>query len=251
LPTVLVVGDSSRRTLVSTNAGSIVHFPSNGDTAEGYLALPPGGRGPGVIVIQEWWGLVPQIKTTVDRFAAAGFIALAPDLYHGVQVPNDEPDDAAKEMMAMDIERAARDMAGAVDFLHEHVGVNGRGIGVIGFCVGGGLALWLGSLRPGVVSAIAPFYGLLPWPNAQPDYSKITAKVQGHYAENDDFAPPSGVEELNRTLSDAGVEAEFFITSGVGHAYFNETRPEAYNETAATIAWDRVTQFFHAELDPA
>jgi carboxymethylenebutenolidase len=121
--------------------GEMVEFPSNGATGGGYLAPASEGAGLGVIVVQEWWGLVDHIVDVCDRFAAEGFTALAPDLYHGKTVPNREPDEAAKAMMALDLERAARDLSGAVDFLQAHDAVRGHGVAVVGFCMGGGLAL--------------------------------------------------------------------------------------------------------------
>src|SRR5918997_758818 len=117
--------------------GSIVEFASNGSTASGHLALPASGRGPGLIVVQEWWGLNPQIKRTADRFAEAGFVALAPDLYHGELAGHDEMDKAGELMNNLPPDRAARDMSGAVDFLAGHEAVRGEGIGVVGFCMGG------------------------------------------------------------------------------------------------------------------
>ncbi|MGH9004028.1 MAG: dienelactone hydrolase family protein, partial [Acidimicrobiia bacterium] len=134
----------------------MVEFPSNGTTVVGYLATPEAGAGPGLIVIQEWWGLVDHIKDLCDRFAAEGFTALAPDLYHGATTT--EPDEAGRLMMGMNLERAARDMAGAVDHLAGHEAVRGQGVGVVGFCMGGGLALWLGTLRPDAVKAVVPYY---------------------------------------------------------------------------------------------
>ncbi len=127
--------------------GEMIEFPSNGSTAVGYLAKPDGGKGPGIIVIQEWWGLVDHIRDVCDRFAAAGFVALAPDLYHGMTVA--EPDEAAKEMMALKMDQAARDMSGAVDEVIRQSGA--PHIGVIGFCMGGGLALVLATQRPDAV----------------------------------------------------------------------------------------------------
>src|SRR4051812_43028689 len=124
--------------------GEMVQFPSNGDTGSGYLARPETGAGLGLLVIQEWWGLVPHIKDVCDRFAAEGFTALAPDLYRGESTT--EPDEAGKLMMALNLERAAKDMSGAVDAVAERA--SGKGIGVVGFCMGGGLALLLGTTRP-------------------------------------------------------------------------------------------------------
>jgi len=135
--------------------------------------VPESGHGPGVIVIQEWWGLVEHIKNVCDRFAEAGYVALAPDLYRGQSTT--EPDEAAKEMMALELDRAARDMSGAVDELRRRA--DGDQVGVIGFCMGGGLALVLACQRPDAVAAVVPCYGVIPWPDAQPNYSLLSAAV--------------------------------------------------------------------------
>jgi carboxymethylenebutenolidase len=134
--------------------GELVTFPSNGTEGQGYLALPSSGAGPGVVVLQEWWGLNDQIKEVCDRFASEGFVALAPDIYRGEVTA--EPDEAGKLMMALNIEQAAKDMAGAIDFLRAHPAVTSEGVGVVGFCMGGGLALWLATLRPDDVLAVVP-----------------------------------------------------------------------------------------------
>ena len=176
--------------------GEHVTFPSNGGTGDGYLA---DGGGPGVIVIQEWWGLVPHIIDVTDRFGDAGFTALAPDLYHGESAT--EPDGAGKLMMAMNLQQAAKDMSGAVDLLVERTG-NDR-IGVVGYCMGGGLALVLATQRPDHVRAVAPYYGVIPWSTAQPDWSKLEAKVVGEYAELDGFFTP----ELARRAGGAAAGA--------------------------------------------
>jgi len=224
--------------------GEIVEFPSNGTTGQGYLAMPAAGTGPGVVVIQEWWGLVDHIKDVCDRFAAEGFVALAPDLYHGETTT--EPDEAGKLMMALNIDKAGKDMGGAIDHVRERA--SGDGVGVIGFCMGGGLALVLAAQRPDVVKACVPFYGLIPWPEAQPDYSKITAAIQGHYAENDGFFTPDLARGLEEQLRDLGKEVEFFIYSGTEHAFFNDTRPEVHNPEAAATAWERTLSFLRAQL---
>ena len=163
--------------------GEVVEFPSNGSTGQGYIATPENGAEStaGIVVLQEWWGLVDQIKHTCDRLADAGFTALAPDLYHGATVPLTEPDEAGKQMMALKMDTAAKDLSGAVD---ELVRRTGRGqVGVIGFCMGGGLALVLATQRPDAVAAVVPAYGLVPWPAAQPDYTKLPAAVLGPAAE--------------------------------------------------------------------
>ena len=133
--------------------GEIVTFASNGGTASGYLATPEGGGGVPVVVIQEWWGLVPHIEDVCERFAAEGFVALAPDLYRGEKTT--EPDEAGKLMMALNVDQAAKDMSGAVDKVKE---VSGRdAVGVVGFCMGGGLALVLACHRPDAIKACVPF----------------------------------------------------------------------------------------------
>ena len=156
--------------------GEMVTFPSNGGQAEGYIAVPEGGSGPGVVVIEEWWGLNQQIKEVCDRYASEGFVALAPDVY-GREVPMDEPDEAAQMMMALNIEQAAKDLTGAVDYLRGHDAVTGSGIGVTGFCAGGGLALWLATLRPDAVKAVVPYYGLIPWPDCRPRCRATTPRT--------------------------------------------------------------------------
>jgi carboxymethylenebutenolidase len=229
--------------------GEIIEFASNGGRASGYLAVPTAGpqSGPGIVVIQEWWGLVEQIKRTCDRFAEAGFAALAPDLYHGTTVPLTEPDEAGKQMMALRMEGAAKDLSGAVDELRRRTGRDA--VGVIGFCMGGGLALVLATQRPDAVKAVVPAYGLIPWPDAQPDYSKMGAAVQGHAATDDDYFTPDAARQLESHLKELGKRVEFHHYAGAGHAFFNEDRPEAYNREAAEQLWERTVSFFRHELN--
>jgi len=224
--------------------GESVSFRSNGSTAEGYLATPAAGTGPGVLVIQEWWGLVPHIKDVADRFAAAGFVALAPDLYHGQSAS--EPDGAGKLMMALNVQQAGKDLSGAIDALVARS--SGSGIGVVGFCMGGGLTLVVACQRPDVVKAAVPFYGVLPWPTAQPDWSKLAAEVEGHYAELDGFASPSAVEALDEQLKGLGKTATFHVYPGTDHAFFNDTRPEVYDAAASATAWDRTIALLRRTL---
>jgi carboxymethylenebutenolidase len=225
--------------------GEMIEFPSNGSTAVGYLARPATGQGPGVIVIQEWWGLVDHIRDVCDRFAAAGFVALAPDLYHGVTIA--EPDEAGKAMMALKMDQAARDMSGAVDELIRRSGA--ARIGVIGFCMGGGLALVQATQRADAVAAVVTCYGVIPWPDAQPDYAALTAAVLGHFASEDDFFTPAAAEALGEQLRGLGKEAEIIVYPGTDHAFFNDTRPEVYNAPAAKAVWDRSLEFFHQHLE--
>jgi carboxymethylenebutenolidase len=228
--------------------GEMVEFASNGSTGEGYLAVPKPGSGPGVVVIQEWWGLNDQIKQVCDRLAAEGFVALAPDLYHGKEAKPPAADEAGQLMMALNIEQAGKDMAGAVDYLRSHDAVRGDGLGVIGFCMGGGLALWLATLRPDAVKAVVSFYGIIPWPAAQPDYSKLRAAVLGHYAENDDFASPEEARKLEEELKGHGVDVEFFHYPGVDHGFTNHHRPDVFHEEHSKTAGDRTFAFLRAQL---
>jgi len=225
--------------------GSVIEFPSNGSTDVGYLALPASGSGPGVVVIQEWWGLVDHIKDVCDRFATEGFVALAPDLYHGSKVT--EPDPAAKLMMALELDRAGRDMSGAVDEVATRS--SGAGVGVVGFCMGGGLALMLASQRPDKVRAVVPFYGVVPWEGAQPDYSALTGAVLGHFAGKDESAGPDVARALVRTLRAAGNgDVDIHIYPEADHAFFNDTRPEVYDAEASALAWRRTTEFFRSRI---
>jgi carboxymethylenebutenolidase len=222
--------------------GEMLTFPSNGHTCDGYLAGD--GNGAGVIVIQEWWGLVPHIKDVVDRLAAAGFTALAPDLYHGES--STEPDGAGKLMMALNLTQAAKDMSGAVTLLQQKTGRDH--VGVVGFCMGGGLALVLASKRPDAVAAVAPYYGVIPWASAQPDWSAIDAKVVGEYGELDHSADPQAVQALEATLRRLGKDATLHVHPGADHAFFNDTRPEVYDAQAATVAFDRTVDLFRTTL---
>jgi carboxymethylenebutenolidase len=226
--------------------GEIVEFPGNGSTARGYLATPESATGPGLVVIQEWWGLVDHITDVADRLAGEGFVALVPDLYHGKSVANTEPDEAGKLLMGLNLEQAAKDMGGAVDYVAAHA--SGKAVGVIGFCMGGALALLLATLRPDVVKAVVPFYGLISWPATEPDWSQMTAAVQGHYAENDDMAGPPAVDKLEKELASRGVPVELFLYPGTTHAFFNDTRPEVHDPEASALAWHRAVEFLRATL---
>jgi len=224
--------------------GTKIEFASNGGTASGYLATPESGGGLPLVVIQEWWGLVPHIEDVCDRFAAEGFVALAPDLYHGESTT--EPDEAGKLMMAMNLEQAAKDMSGAVDEVAAHS--NGSRVGVTGFCMGGGLALVVACQRPDLVKACVPWYGIIPWPQAQPDWTALEAPVLGHFAENDGFFNPEAVAELDEKLSALGKDAELIVHPGVDHAFFNDTRPEVYDAATSAKAWALTVAFLQNNL---
>lgn len=220
----------------------MVSFPSNGSNTDGYLALPASGRGPGVIVIQEWWGRNAHIKDIADRLAREGFVALAPDLYHGKITA--EPDEAGKMMMAMKIDQAARDMAGAYDYLKSQEACTGK-VGSVGFCMGGGLSLYISTLKP--VDATVIFYGAM-LPGMSPDLAQVKGPVLGHYADHDDWASPAAARALEKQLQDLGKQTEFHIYPDTQHAFFNNTRSEVHNAQASKQAWDRTLAFFRANL---
>jgi len=226
--------------------GTLIEFPNaSGTKATGYLA-DAGEGAPGVLVIQEWWGLVPQIEATCDRLAAAGVTALAPDLYEGRKVPVSEPSEAAKAMMSLKVAAASADLSGAVDELAART-AHPR-VGVVGYCMGGGLALMLGSIRPDAVGAVVTCYGVYPWSEGQPDYAKLSAAVQIHCAGLDESFPPSAAEALAVTLRGLGREVELFVYDGANHAFANEDRPEVYDPAAAALMFDRTVAFLATGL---
>jgi carboxymethylenebutenolidase len=224
-------------------AGQTVKFATGGGTTNGYLSIPESGGGPGVVVIQEWWGLVPHIKDVCDRFAAEGYVALAPDLYHGDVARS--PDEAGKLMMSLRIDEAEKDMRGAIQYLLDHEATTGDRVGTVGFCMGGALSLYAASKNP-QVGACVVFYGIHP--NVKPDLENLRAPVLGIYAERDQSVPPEAVRELEARLKGLGKTAEFHIYPETDHAFFNDQRPEVYNARAAEDAWRLVLQFFAKHL---
>lgn len=222
--------------------GEMVEFAANGGSCAGYLALPPGGSGPGVLVIQEWWGLVDHIKRVADRFAEAGFVALAPDLYHGEATTS--PDDAGRLMMALNIAQAGKDLKGAADYLLGHEAVDPKKVGAVGFCMGGQLALFAATEHP-EIAACVDFYGIHP--EVKPDFSKLRAKVLCHWASKDAFVTPEAGNALVEQMRAAGAEVESYVYDA-GHAFFNDSRPDAYDEDAAKLAWERTVAFLRGAL---
>ncbi|MEE2769084.1 MAG: dienelactone hydrolase family protein [Actinomycetota bacterium] len=228
-------------------SGEMVEFPVNGTRAWGYLAAPDGG-GPGVMVIQEWWGLAPQIKRVCDRLAAEGFVALAPDLYHGELAGHMEMDKAGELMSTLHPDRAARDMSGAVDHLLALGATTGETVGVVGFCMGGMLTLVIADREGDRVAAAAPFYGA-PLGDDGPDWSRLTAKVEGHFAGSDDFFPPEAVAQLEADLQGMGKDVVFHVYEGTGHGFANEENPlGTYDEATTATAWARTLDLFRGSL---
>jgi carboxymethylenebutenolidase len=223
--------------------GNMIEFEANGRVAPGYLATPPGGSGPGVIVIQEWWGLVDHIKDVANRFAAAGFVALAPDLYHGDATTS--PDEAGRKMMALDIAEAGKDLAGAAAYLLALEAVNPKKVAALGFCMGGQLALLAATDHGDKVCAAVDFYGIHP--SVELDFARLKVPVLAHFGKSDGFVKEADARALVETIRGAGgsVDAHFYDT---GHAFFNDSRPEAYSREDAQLAWDRTLAFLREHL---
>lgn len=209
----------------------------------GYLAIPESGSGPGLIVLQEWWGLVPHIKDVADRFAAAGYVALAPDLFKGETTTS--PDEAGRLFMALNIEQSAKDLQAAADFLLNHEAVTGTKLAVVGFCMGGQLAL-LAATVSNSIGAVVDFYGIHP--NVTLDFSKLNAPILGIFGEKDSFVTPEAVEQLQAQIKQAGGTIEAHTYPNVEHAFFNDTRPEVYNPESAEDAWKRTIEFLQQQL---
>lgn len=224
-------------------SGQLIEFAGNGKSYQGYLAPSHSGSGPGIIVIQEWWGLVGHITDVADRFAAAGFTALAPDFYHGEKTT--EPDEAGSLMMALDVPDAEKVIRGAISTLLAHDSVAGDSVGVVGFCMGGKLAMYAACLD-NRIGACVNFYGIHP--NVVPDYSQLSCEIMGNFAEHDDYASPESVAALSSELSALEKPHTFKTYAGSHHAFFNSDRPEVYDESAAEDCWARMVEFFSEKL---
>ncbi len=222
---------------------SMVNFPANGHSCDGYLSLPPKGTGPGLIVIQEWWGLVDHIKALADRFAAEGFVALAPDLYHGERTTS--PDQAGKLLMALNIAEAAKDMRGAAEYLRANGSVKPKKVATIGFCMGGQLALYAAQEYPDVINAAVDYYGIHPKVEIVP--SRVKVPVLGHFATRDKSVSLDAVHAMASACNGAGGSFEVHEYEA-DHAFFNDTRPQVYDAAAAALSFSRTLTFLRKAL---
>jgi carboxymethylenebutenolidase len=229
----------------NTAGGERVQLGAQG-SLPGYLARPDSGSGPGVVVIQEWWGMNAHIEDLARRFAAAGYVALAPDLYHGKETR--EPNEAEKLMMGLAIDGAAQDIVAAATYLAQHEATTGQGIGTVGFCMGGSLALWSGTLSDDIVATVG-FYPAMPWERMSPTWSRYEDKAALLHADEHEGGVGGGnVVSAIAALEGAGAEVSAFEYPGTEHAFFNDTRPEVYNAEAAALAWERTLAFLAARL---
>ncbi|MDL1951614.1 dienelactone hydrolase family protein [Acidobacteria bacterium ACD] len=223
--------------------GQKVRFAANEQMCEGLLAVPPAGKGPAVVVIQEWWGLVPHVEDLVERLAREGFLALAPDLYHGRSASS--PDAARKLMMELEVDHATEEIEGAGEFLLGRPECSSRRYGIVGFCMGGALAQFVAT-KDETVGAAVSFYG--GFQKVRPDWDRLYAPLLLIYGGEDAGVPASQAEPLAARLRELGKEVEVVVYPGAGHAFFNDTRREAYHAEAAADAWKRTLAFFRRSL---
>lgn len=205
---------------------------------QGFLAQPPAGNGPGVLVLHAWWGLNDTIKAFCTRLAESGFLAFAPDLYHG-QVADTIPGaEALARALGANHLQAEAEIAEAVRFLGERAEQTGHGLAVIGFSLGASYALNLSAADPEHIRHVVIFYG-----TGGGDFSKSRAVYLGHFAEEDQYEPASDVAWVEEALKAAGRPVTFYHYPGTGHWFFEPDRRQAYNEEAANLAWDRTLAF--------
>lgn len=223
-------------------ANKIEFKAKSGAPVSGELSLPEGtGKAPGLVLVQEWWGVNDHIRSLADRFAKAGFVVLAPDLYHGKATK--DAGEAGQLMQALDGQRAMDDIAGAVSFLLGHDRVNGN-VGITGFCMGGAYSFAAASAIP-ELKAVVPFYGIPPVERL--DFGKMKAPILTHVARQDQWVTPAKAEDLVKQINAHGGHAKLEIYEA-DHAFVNDTRPEVYAPEAAKLAWDRSVQFLHQHL---
>jgi carboxymethylenebutenolidase len=219
-------------------AGTMVTFPINGRDASGYLASPPAGSGPGVLVLQEYWGLVDHIKRVADRFAAEGFVALAPDLFHGEKTTS--PDAAGKLFMALNIVETGKDLRGAARYLLSREDVSSKKVAAVGFCMGGQLALFAACAHADLVGAAVDFYGIHP--KVHPDIAKLSGPVLAHFGRSDQSIPEAQVNAMVQAAHAAGKTFDVHWYDA-GHAFFNDSRPQVYSKANADLAFTRTLDF--------
>ena len=227
--------------------GQMVKFPANGGTADGYLATPSSGKGPGVIVIQEWWGLNDQVKGVADMFAREGFVALAPDFYHGKAAKIGEPDNAQKLMMEFfQADDAAKTARGAAEYLTKQPAVTTKKVGAIGFCMGGFLAILVGSVAPDKVAAVVDCYGV---GQRIPDLKPMRGiPVLGIFGGKDGMANADAVAALEKAARESGVPFTKYAYPDADHAFLNEQRKDAHRPNDAKDAWSKIHPFLKSNV---
>lgn len=221
-------------------SGNLITLDVNGRPVNAYLALPPGGSGPGILVLHAWWGLKPFFKQLCDRLAEQGFVTLAPDLRDGEVAQTIE--EATALMEASDSQATGDTVMAAKDFLRAHPPVRGEKIGVIGFSMGAGWAMIVAGDKPEQVAATVLFYGA-----GEVDFSKLTSRVQGHFSPDDEWEPFDPIQALERDMKAGGVDVTFYGYPGTKHWFVEDDRPE-YDAQASALAWDRTFEFLRDSL---
>jgi carboxymethylenebutenolidase len=222
---------------------AMVTFEAGDQTGMGYLALPEQSQGPGVLVLHAWWGLTPFFQGLCDQLAREGFVALAPDLYHGKTAAT--IDEAKALIEQRDFELMQATATGALAYLRGHPATRGGPLGALGFSMGGAWAIFLASLRPEDVAAVVLFYG-----SEGADFGAARAAYLGHFAEDDEWEPLDGVRAMETDIRSAGREILLYTYPGARHWFFESDRPE-YDERAASLAWQRTLEFLREHLSAA
>lgn len=221
-----------------------IEFTTSAGATPGYLAVPAGERGPATIVLQEWWGVDDHIRSICDRFGQEGFFALAPDLYRGETTT--QPDEAQQKMMALSMDQVEKDMCGAADHLRSLPGFEGRGVGSVGFCLGGGLSIWAAATCPNITAAVTFYYVM---PHGKPDFSRLGGPVLGHFGTADEFISHEEAQALESEIRDAGADVSFHYYEGAGHAFFNDTnRLGTFDAAQRDLAWERTVSWLREAL---
>lgn len=219
----------------------MIEFPTANGDSTGYVAVPASGEGPGVLVLHAWWGLNEDFRDVCDRLAGEGFVALAPDLFHGKMAATIAEAEALVATQTVDATFPI--VQAAVAYLRAHSAVRGSALGVVGFSMGANWALYLSTQQPEAISAVVVFYG-----TDEADFTDVRAAYLGHFAEADEWEPEEAVRHLEQQLRAAGTEVSFHRYPGSGHWFFEPSRPDAYNAAAAALAWERTIAFLRGHL---
>ncbi|MCO5125086.1 MAG: dienelactone hydrolase family protein [Rhizobacter sp.] len=206
-----------------------------------YLALPKSGSGPGVVVLHSWWGLNPFFKKLCDRFAHAGFVALAPDLYGGrVATTPTQARVLRSESTAKRKTPAYKLLVAAIEQLRTHEAMQGSRVALVGFSMGGHWALWLAQRPELPIGATIVFYAA-----RDGDYTHSRSRFLFHFAESDDWVSPSGAKKLKKSLASANADATYYTYPDTTHWFFESDRKDAYKKPAAELAWKRTIAFLN------
>lgn len=225
-------------------SAGIISYHSDGNTVDGYLARPNDGAAhPGVILVQEWWGIEPHIKDLTERLARQGYVVLAPDLYHGKVVA--EPDEAEKALMALNMDNAVTEICHGIDYLQARDDVAPKKLGLVGFCMGGFLAWKTAEAENGELAAVAPFYGGGYQPTAE-DIRKVTAPVLAQYGDQDGWIPDAHRRHIASLLKQEGKTHKLLVYHA-GHAFMNDQHP-TYASEPARQAWSELIAWFKQHL---